>query len=461
MLYAAGSAAGAMGRGCSHCIIVTDRDGGAQDIQDRFVPRNAALVPGYRPLCTWPARPPAFGHSLCHDVSMVVTPSPFWPSAASVAPDEPRFLSHRGMFAFTSLFWAYVTVTDLVYVAAMAVKVRESGGPVIFLPWQARVVQHALLLPVLLACYWTATRIGWTPAHKRVPQQLALALCFSLLLEWAMLVAEQLIHGSLMYVDRFGLFTRGDWAVYISSIATGLPTYGFGLAMLTGFAASRRYHELRLRNSDLRRKWADARLAALRTQLSPHSLFNVLHMIQARIKDEPEVAESLIASLGELLRGLLQAGDRDFVPLREELQFVELYLGLQIGRFADRLTVRVQNGADLPLVWVPSLILQPLVENAVVHGLADHSGPVRIDVSWSISPSGLQLRVMNSVGPGKALRLGGFGLRNVRERLVVQFGERAALSSAPGDATTWVATLHLPLLREWRAHAAEGAVEQP
>jgi LytS/YehU family sensor histidine kinase len=209
-----------------------------------------------------------------------------------------------------------------------------------------------------------------------------------------------------------------------------------------------------LRNSELRRDWAGARLAALRTQLSPHTLFNVLHTIQARISGEPEVAETLIASLGDLLRGLLQAGERDFSQLRDELQFVELYLGLQIGRFADRLTVHVQNGADVPAVWVPSLILQPLVENAVVHGLADHSGPVRIDVTWDLSPDRLQLRVVNSTVSSDAARTAGLGLRNVRERLAVQFGERAVLTSGPGDASTWVATLHLPVLREWRAGAA-------
>jgi len=191
----------------------------------------------------------------------------------------------------------------------------------------------------------------------------------------------------------------------------------------------------------------------LRTQLSPHTLFNVLHTIQARISGEPEVAESLIASLGDLLRGLLQAGECDFTQLRDELQFVELYLGLQIGRFADRLTVHVRNGADVPAVWVPSLILQPLVENAVVHGLADHSGPVRIDVTWDLSPERLQLRVVNSTVSSDA-RTAGLGLRNVRERLAVQFGERAVLTSGPGDASTWVATLHLPVLREWRAGAA-------
>ena len=386
---------------------------------------------------------------------MVANPSAFWPNAAPMVSDEPQLLSFRAVLGFASLFWVYILLTNLVDAGAIRIEILEVAGnankTMLFLPWEQRLVQHVLMFPVLVACYWTAVRIGWTPARRRVLQQLALALGFSLLVEWAMQASEQLLHAAFgTPADPFGIFTQGDWAVWISSTATGLLSYGFGLALLTGIAASRRYHELRLRNSDLRRKWADARLAALRTQLSPHTLFNVLHMIQARIKDEPEVAESLVASLGDLLRGLLQSGERDFVQLREELQFAELYLGLQIGRFADRLTVHVHNGADVPAVWVPSLILQPLVENAVVHGLADHSGPVRIDVTWRLSPLGLQIEVVNSMGSGNAPGIGGFGLRNVRERLAVQFNGRAILASGPGDAATWVATLHLPLLREWQ-----------
>lgn len=391
---------------------------------------------------------------------MAAYPSVFWPSATPMVADEPQFPSRRAVLIFASLFWAYVALTNIVYAELMRVEVYEITGGMVFLPWQQRLMQHALMLPLLVICYLTAVRIGWSPAWRRVPQQLALALVFSLLMEWAMQVGELLLHALFgTYTDPIGIYTKGDWAVWISTTLTALLAYGFGLALLTGIAASRRYHEMRLRNSDLRRKWADARLATLRTQLSPHTLFNVLHTIQARIKSEPEVAESLIASLGDLLRGLLQSGERDFVQLREELQFAELYLGLQIGRFTDRLTVRVRNGADVPAVWVPSLILQPLVENAVVHGLADHSGPVRIEVTWSLLSSGLRLEVVNSVGSGNAPGVGGFGLRNVRERLAVQFDGRARLVSGPRDKGTWVATLHLPLLREWRPDAA-AAVEQ-
>jgi two-component system, LytTR family, sensor kinase len=369
--------------------------------------------------------------------------------------DETPLLSRRSVITLGSLFWAYVTLTDIVYHEGMRIELLEMTRIMVYYPWHYRLMQHLLMLPVLLLCYSRALRIGWKPVGRRVPQQLGLALGFSLLMYWMMLAGGFLVQALTgMQAQPFGVFTKGDWAVWVSSTATALLAYGFGLAVLSGVAASRRYHQLRLRNSELRREWAGARLAALRTQLSPHTLFNVLHTIQSRISGEPEVAQTLIASLGDLLRGLLQAGERDFTQLRNELQFVELYLGLQLGRFADRLTVRVQKGDDVPAVWVPSLILQPLVENAVVHGLADHSGPVWIDVTWELSPYRLQLKVVNSVGAGGASGVEGLGLRNVRERLAVQFGGRAVLTSAPMDESTWVAIVDLPVLREWRSVAA-------
>jgi two-component system, LytTR family, sensor kinase len=385
---------------------------------------------------------------------MGAIPGSFWPNAAPLADDELQLLDRRRVLVLASLFWGWVTLTDIAYHEAMRVELAALTGVMLFFPWQYRLLQHVLMLPVLLACYSLAFRIGWAPAWRRVPQQLALAIGFSLLMYLAILVGGHFLHVFFdAHPDPFSTLTKGDWAMWAASGAMHLLAYGFGLALITVLGAQRRYHQLRLRNSELRRDWAGARLAALRSQLSPHTLLNVLHTIQARITGQPEVAESLIASLGELLRGLLEAGERDFARLRDELQFVELYLGLQLGRFADRLTVHVQS-EDVPAVWVPSLILQPLIENAVAHGLADHSGPVRIDVTWDLSPYRLQLKVVNSISPGRAPGAGGFGLRNVRERLAVQFGGSAVLASDPGDASTWVATLHLPVLREWQPGAS-------
>jgi hypothetical protein len=386
---------------------------------------------------------------------MVAIPAPFRSQAAPAAEDQEEFLSRRGVLTLAGLFWGWVTVTDIAYHEAMRIELAEQTHVMLFFPWQYRLLQHVLMLPVLLACYSVAARIGWRPAWRRVPQQLALAVGFSLLMYVMMLAGGHFLHALFgAQPDPFSTLTKSDWAMWAASGGMHMLAYGFGLALMTVLAVQRSYHQLQLRNSELQRDWAGARLAALRTQLSPHTLFNMLHTIQARISGEPEVAEKLIASLGDLLRGLLQAGEQDFTQLRDELEFVKLYLGLQSGRFADRLTVHVQDSANVPAVWVPSLILQPLVENAVVHGLADHSGPVRIDVTCDLSPEHLQLRVVNSRGLGSAPGIGGFGLRNIRERLAVQFGGRAALASGPGDASTWVATLTLPVLREWRSAAA-------
>jgi len=380
---------------------------------------------------------------------MVAIPTAFPPRDAPLIEDAEQFLSRRGVLTLASLFWAYVTLTDIVYHQGLSIELRELTSVMMYAPWQQRLLQHVFMLPLLLLCYSMALRLGWRPVARRVPQQLALALGFSLLAFWMMLSGNFMLH---MVFNTpavpFAVVTKGDWAVWVSSTATTLLSYSFGLALLAGVATYRRYHELHLRNAELQRDWAGARLTALRNQLSPHTLFNVLHAIQARISSEPESAQALIASLGDLLRGLLHAGERDFVQLRDELRFVQLYLDLQIGRFSDRLTVHVQNRTEVPGVWVPSLILQPLVENAVVHGLAGLGGPVRIDVTWDLSPYGLQLRVVNSVGSGGAPGAGGFGLRSVRERLAVQFGGRADLTSGPGDGSTWVATLNLPVLRE-------------
>jgi hypothetical protein len=393
---------------------------------------------------------------------MIAIPTALRPHAAPVVEDEEQFPSRRGVLLFASLFWAYVTLTDIVYYEAMRIQSSKLTSAMLYYPWQYRLMQHVLMLPVLMLCYSTAVRIGWRPARRRVPQQLAVALGFSLLMYWVMLAGGLILHAVFgTHAEPLGIFSKSDWAFWVSSTATGLLAYGFGLALITGVAAYRRYHQLQLHNSELRRDWAGARLAALRTQLSPHTLFNVLHTIQARISGEPEVAQTLVASLGDLLRRLLHAGERDFTQLRDELQFVELYLDLQVDRFADRLTVHVQNGADVPAVWVPSLILQPLVENAVVHGLADHGGPVRIDVTWDLSPDRLQLCVVNSIDPEHALGIGGLGLRNVHERLAVHFGGRAVLSSGLGDASTWAATLHLPVLREWRPAPAAATATGP
>ena len=128
------------------------------------------------------------------------------------------------------------------------------------------------------------------------------------------------------------------------------PVVLFGLALTAGFAWYRRYRDAELQVEALERQSNAARLAALRMQLSPHTLFNLLNTIRGQIGWDPEAARQLVVQLSELLRKLLNAGEREFSLLADELQFVRLYLGLQHSRFPDRLHYSLPE--SVPALWM-------------------------------------------------------------------------------------------------------------
>ena len=196
-------------------------------------------------------------------------------------------------------------------------------------------------------------------------------------------------------------------------------------------------------------------------QLSPHTLFNLLHTIRGQITWDPPAAQAMVVQLGDLLRRLLNAGEREFSRLADELQFVALYLELQQQRFADRLSIEVPQREEVARAWVPSLILQPLVENAVLHGLAGHEGAVSIRVQSFASGERLTLRVLNTMAPGRVPGHDGIGLANVRERLEVQFGEARELHAGPADERLWLAEIQMPLLRDGPGAAPRAPADPP
>jgi two-component system, LytTR family, sensor kinase len=153
------------------------------------------------------------------------------------------------------------------------------------------------------------------------------------------------------------------------------------------------------------------------------------------------------------LRRLLNAGERDFAKLGDELQFVRLYLELQQRRFADRLSVVLPPAHEIPSVWVPSLIMQPLVENAVVHGLAGHQGPVSVRISVRTVHEELIISLFNTVAPQGTEGEAGIGLKNVHERLAVQFEGRARLTAQAVDGE-WRSEITLPVIQQAPAREA-------
>jgi hypothetical protein len=360
-------------------------------------------------------------------------------------------LSLRQFLGITGLFWVYVALSNILYAYSMRTGMARMGNISLWAPWDARLLQHVLLLPVLLVSFWASLRIQWRPLLVALPLQLILGAVFSAVAYPSMIVAEMTVGGAHWHDEITAHMASPPWidpmflSLWVASFVSFLPTYGFGLALITGLALYTRFRNSELRLAALEREWSAARLAALRMQLSPHTLFNLLHTIRGHIEWDPKGAQSMVVQLADLLRRLLNAGERDFSKLSDELQFVSLYLDLQQRRFADRLRVVLPTPAEIPAVWVPSLILQPLVENAVVHGLAGHQGPVTVRITVRLAQNLLTLGVVNTIAPQKLVGEEGIGLNNVRERLAVQFEGRAGLTAAGVDAL-WRSEITMPAL---------------
>jgi Histidine kinase len=359
-------------------------------------------------------------------------------------------------FGILTAFWVYVALSNVLYATSMQAMLAQLRAPYVFAAWDARLLQHIMLYPALLACVWASLRVGWHPLWRAIPIQLTCGLAFSVLASPVLTLAELMI-GEMPWHhwpvnpehQGFSAFVSGPiLPLWLASVTSFFLTYGFGLALVAGFDFYRRLRDAQLRTAALERSLNAAHLAALRMQLSPHTLFNLLHTIRGQIDWDPVAAQSMVVQLADLLRRLLKAGERELSRLCDELQFVRLYLDLQQKRFSDRLTVRVPAQDAIPMAWVPSLILQPLVENAVVHGLAGDAAAVVIRVEAFIDEETLCLRVVNSMVPRQHLGQDGIGLKNVRERLAIQFSGRASFRASAGDDNDWIAEIRMPFLRD-------------
>lgn len=364
----------------------------------------------------------------------------------------------RPPLLIVTAFWAYVAASNVLYANDMEVSLASLHVAHFFAPWQARLLQHLFLYPLLLTGVWGSLRTGWQPVSRCLPRQLLMGGAFAISATPALWIGEWIVSGpgAHQHTERaVSGFTGVSNAmpgsalpVWLASGTLFFLTYGFALALVSGFDSYRRLRDSQIRSAALERALTAAQVAALRMQLSPHSLFNLLHTIRGQIEWDPGAARAMIVQLGDLLRRLLSAGEREYSRLADEMQFARLYLELQQRRFADRLTIEVPGPGGLPSAWVPSLILQPLIENAVVHGLAGHQGPVAVRIAAAESGGTLALRVSNTLAGERRPGACGIGLRNVRERLAIQFGGRASFEAARGTDGQWLAEIRLPLLTD-------------
>jgi len=185
---------------------------------------------------------------------------------------------------------------------------------------------------------------------------------------------------------------------------------------------------------ELRLHSRDAEVKALRAQLQPHFLYNALNSINSLIGSDPKAARRTCVQLGELLRRILTLGPKDSIPLAQELELVEALMEIEKVRFGDRLEYRVDVPEDAREQPVPPLLLQPLVENAVTHGIAGLLDGGTVKVGGALEGDQLRLWVENPKDPDSGSRRGtGIGLENVRRRVQALFGREGAVTVEAGE----------------------------
>ncbi len=245
------------------------------------------------------------------------------------------------------------------------------------------------------------------------------------------------------YTLRFILRLPSALSVYAVIVAAGY--WSWWLAA---------YHREASQRAQLEAQLAAARLRALRMQLQPHFLFNTLHTIAGHVREgEREVAVDLIARLSRLLRRSLDDAERLEVPLAAEVELLAEYLALERARFGDDLVTRFEIAPDVRDAPVPSLILQPLVENALRHGLGPREGPGELRIAARRDTGRLVLEVSDDgVGYDPARAGVGVGLSNTRERLTQLYGDRQRFAIGPGLSGGTVARVEIPLATS-NAHA--------
>jgi signal transduction histidine kinase len=350
----------------------------------------------------------------------------------------------RAWWAAALGFWLFLIAVYAVQVAWMGrvpgqrVDAREA------LTWQVAYFAAWIPLTVLV---WRVTR-GWLPEQlggwlrylaAHVPVLVAVGVLHALLAALLMIPLRHM--PDTPFIARFLMQLRQEVTV-LPLIYAAISGTGAAMTLYD------RYRDRQIAAARLEAELASARLQALRGHLQPHFLFNSLHSIAslARAGDNAGVVR-LVAALSDLLRHVLDAGDRH-ASLRDELLIVERYLDIQRARFPDRLKVEVDVADDVADARVPLLIVQPLVENAVRHGLAPrvregsvliraarHNGTTRIDVEDTGVglPEGWNLQTV-----------AGTGLRNLASRLDAEFGGAAMLEVAARQGGGVRATVTLP-----------------
>jgi two-component system LytT family sensor kinase len=334
----------------------------------------------------------------------------------------------RGLFVFF-IWWTVWAAVELYVITFYAI------------PWQDALIDTVVNI-VLLALTSLAV-FNILKFYQPTRGNLLYVRIWALVHAWFITALNAWIVTQLTHHSGYMLtFMSASWPI----------RYLFNLIMLGAVTATiAMYHYMleekatEQRKDDAEKLAKETELVKLRQQLQPHFLFNSLNSISALAGSKPEEARKMIQQLSDFLRGTLRKDEQQLVTLKEELLHLHLYLEIEKVRFGHRLNTHIDCDETLETLTLPSLLLQPLVENAIKFGLYDTTEKVLIEVNTVLENNELIIRVKNPYDPTTSMpRKGtGFGLSSVSRRLYLLYGRTDLLKTTP-EETHFITTIIIP-----------------
>jgi hypothetical protein len=333
---------------------------------------------------------------------------------------------------------------------------RTLDGAYYFMSTPARILDYMVVFPIAVCAYRLTLAVGWKEGFTTrvrivlVDVLLALSVVLSSRIAGAMVIGFVDGHTADMWdtlAELWRLWYVGLWG---SALCFFLSPYLMGLGAIALVKVTERSQREAMLATRLSAAYAEAQLSALSAQLQPHFLFNSLHAITRLIEESPADAATMVARLGDFLRHALETSHTPWVSVATELAGLEAYLEVQRARFSEQLTVTLDVSSAALELSVPSLLLQPLAENAIEHGRGVGGEPLVLRVIVEVVAEHLRFVVFNS-GPRLTAQLlareYGCGLSNVALRLNAAYGGAARLAVGPDEQGNTAAILSLPVRR--------------
>ena len=301
-----------------------------------------------------------------------------------------------------------------------------------------------------IVCWLVWRFFGSQIQHATLVSTIGAWLPLSVILSLALQMLYVLVFRNLPLNHPEPSFWRRLSVYVYAELLDNMLVFWCAFFLFRGIGYYQRFREQERAKADLQIQLVNAQLAALRMQLNPHFLFNTMNSISSLMRTDVEAADDMLEQLSCLLRMSLERGDSQMVSLREEMEFVELYLAMQGRRYAGRVKHSVYVDPELYDAQVPSMLLQPIIENAYVHGLSRTEAMGALVVEGSRERGQMKLIVRNTgVGlnarPDASLEGHGLGLSNIQKRLQLHFGANARFEIQQVDPRHVQATLFLPL----------------